>query len=157
MILGNSSPLYPIWALILVILSLIIVPRKDYQYLLPHGLLIGIVSGIFLIVTVNLIKAWNYVDVFPYSFLGISIFIIAAWSASTIIFLWALPEDLPVWTHYVYIALYAIIGVVIDSTFHNLGLRPYADWYKSWMWFIVVYIIFWINYKIYIIRRHFNR
>lgn len=127
MVLAGSSPIYPIWALIMVALSLVLVPRKDYSYLLPHGFLGAAITGFVLILQINYIKGWLTVDAFPFSFLGASVFIIAAWGAAKIIFLWALPEDLDRWTHYLYIALYAMAGVIIGSVFHNLGLRPHAS------------------------------
>lgn len=101
----------------------------------------------------HLLKAWKYVNAFPFTILDIPVFILIAWGATIIIFLWALPENSPIWTHHLYIALYAVTGVFIDQIFHNLGLRPFAPWYKSWMWFFPVYLVFWTNYKIYILRK----
>ena len=158
MLLENSSPLYPLWAIAFVVISLILVPRKEYQYLLPHGFLGVIIVGLFLFLSVHLFKAWSYKDSFPYSILEIPIFILAAWGVSIIIFLWSIPEDSPVWTHYLYIAVWSIVGIFFDQLFHNLKLRPYAPWYRSWMWFFPVFVIFWVNYKIYIMRKkkHYN-
>jgi len=42
-----------------------------------------------------------------------------------------LSADLPTWVHYGYSGLFAILGAVVDQTFHNLGLRPYAPWCRS--------------------------
>lgn len=96
-------------------------------------------------------------DGLPYSVLGIPVFIFIAWFAAIIIFLWALPKAEPIWVHYLYIGLYSFIGVIIDATLHNLELRPYANWYRAWMWFFVLYLVFWINYKIYLLRKqNFN-
>lgn len=152
MILGGSSPIYPLWAFIMVALSIILVSRKDYKYLLPHGILGTLIIAVILIVSTNLVKAWKYVEIEPFSIFGISIFIFVAWGATIIIFLWALPSDLPDWANYFYIALFSIIAVILDMIFHNLGLRLYASWYKSWMWFFVTYGVFWINYKVFMIR-----
>lgn len=152
MILGNSSPIYPLWAFIMVAISIILVPRKDYKYLLPHGILGTLIIAVILTVSINSIKAWKYVEIEPFSIFGISIFIFVAWGATIIIFLWTLPLDLPDWVNYLYIALFAISGVILDMTFHNLGLRLYASWYRSWMWFFVIYGVFWINYKTFMIR-----
>ena len=151
-ILASSSPVYPIWALIMAVLSLVLVPRKDYQYLLPHGILGGAITGFFLILQTNYIKGWITLDAFPFTFLNVSVFIIVAWGFTKIIFLWSLPKDIDRWTHYLYIALYAMVGVVIGSVFHNLGLRPHAPWYSGWMWFFPLYFFFWIDYKIYLLR-----
>ncbi len=156
LIFDNSSPIYPLWAFLMVALSLILVPRKDYQYLLPHGILGVFITGILLAITINIIKAWKYVEIFPFSFWGISIFILLAWGAALILFFWGIPKDLPAWTHYIYISLFAFIGIIIDNTFHNLGLRPYSTWYQSWMWFPVLFFNFWINYKLWQFRQKYH-
>ncbi|MHB1127542.1 MAG: hypothetical protein ACYC2T_11425 [Bacillota bacterium] len=152
MILGSSSPIYPIWAIMMVTLSLILVPRKDYHVLLPHGILGALITSIFLLLGSQVIKAWKYVDFLPFSVFGIPIFILIAWGATIILFLWAVPGDLPGQTHHLYIGLFSMLGVVLDTLFHNLGLRTFASWYSSWMWFPVVYFNFWINYKIFKFR-----
>lgn len=152
MIIGNSSPIYPLWAFMMVATSMILVPRKNYKYLLPHGIFGTVIISVILAVTINLIKAWKYVDIEPFSIFGISVFILVAWGATIIIFLWALPLDLPSYVNWLYIALFSIMGVVLDSIFHNLGLRPYASWYRNWMWFFISYGIFWVNYKAFMFR-----
>lgn len=155
--LGNISPIYPLWAFMMVALSIILIPRKEYKYLLPHGIL-GILSiGIMLAVAINIIKAWKYAEIGSLSLLGIPLFILGAWGATIIIFLWAIPYNLPNWVNYLYIALFAIISVILDITFHNLGLRPFASWYRSWMWFFVTYGVFWINYKVYMMRLNYEK
>lgn len=156
MVLVGSSAIYPIWALIMVALSLVLVPRKDYRYLLPHGFLGAVITGFVLILQINFIKGWVTVDAFPFSFLGASVFIIAAWGAVKIIFLWALPEGLDRWTHYLYIALYAMAGMIIEYVFQNLGLRPHASWYSGWMWFFPLYLLFWIDYRNNMDKRKLN-
>ena len=152
-ILVESSPIYPLWAFIMLSLSLILVDRKSYKYLLAHGILGAIITGVILLIFMELINAWQYVEAEPYIILGIPVFIGVAWFATIIIFLWALPREESHWISYVYIALYAFSGAGIDNFFHNLGLRSYADWYGAWIWFFVLYFNFWINYKIYLFRK----
>jgi hypothetical protein len=60
-----------------------------------------------------LIKPWRYVEYGPFAVLGTPIFITIAWFAAIIIFLWALPKDEPTWIHYLYIGLYAYLGMVL--------------------------------------------
>ena len=151
-ILQNTSPIYPLWATFMLVLSLILVDRKSYQYLLPHGLLGAIITSLILLININIIKAWEYVEIEPYSVIGVTIFIFTAWIAAIIIFLWALPKRTPIWVHFLYIGLFSILGAALDNIFHNLGLRPYADWYSGWMWFFVLYLNFWIHYKVYLLR-----
>jgi hypothetical protein len=72
-----------------------------------------------------------------------------AWGFSLALFLWGLPEKHPIWTHYVYIAAFALTGTIIDAIFHSIGLRPYSLWFSAWMWFFPLFFIFWITYIIY--------
>lgn len=154
-ILG-SSPIYPLWATVMIVLSLTLIPRKEYKYLILHGLLGALINGVIILITIHFIKAWKYLDAFPFSVLGVPVFILTAWGATIIVFLWALPEESHIWIHHLHIALFSITGVVLDIIFHNLGLRPYASWYRGWMWFFVLYGLFWIHYKIYKIRKRFS-
>ncbi|MFW6281790.1 MAG: hypothetical protein ACOC1O_03220 [bacterium] len=153
--ISNLSLFYPIFMTFLLTLSLILVNRKKYQYLFFHGLLGAIISSLILIINIHLIKAWNYVETGGYSVLGVPIFILVAWIAAIILFLWGLPETKFKWVHYLYIGLFALIGAGIDNIFHDLGLRSYADWYRVWMWFFVLYLNFWISYKIYFLREKY--
>ena len=154
-ILKNSSIGYPTWAIFMLILSLVLVDRKKYQYLFLHGILGAFITSIILIFNINIIKSWRYVENGPFSILGVSVFIILAWFATKVLFLWGLPKNTPIWVHYFYIGLFAILGAGIDNIFHDMGLRPYADWYRAWMWFFVLYFNFWLSYKIYLLRKKY--
>ncbi|MCK8818076.1 hypothetical protein MWH28_11975 [Natroniella sulfidigena] len=154
-IIGDSSPVYPIWATIMMVLSLILVNKKDYQYLLPLGLLGAIIASLIAMISNHIINAWRYVEAEPFSILGIPIFIFIAWFAAIIIFLWALPKENQTWIHYLYISLFSLFGAAIDGLFHNLGIRSYANWYRGWIWFFPLYLIFWINYRIFLFRKKY--
>ena len=154
-ILRNSSPVYPLWAVFMLVLSLILVNKEEYKYLFPHGLLGGVTTSIILIIFIKIIKSWKYTSSNPYIVLGVPIFIVLAWFAAKIIFLWGLPKKTSKWVIYLYIGLFAILGAAIDYIFHNLGLRPYAKWYRAWMWFFVLFLNFWISYKIYLLRKKY--
>ncbi|MCW3490127.1 hypothetical protein [Dethiobacter alkaliphilus] len=156
-ILGNSSPIYILWGLGMLALSLILVSREKYRVLLPVTLLGTTVTAFILVIVIHLIQAWQYIEVEPFSVFDVPVFVLLAWLASFVIFLWALPEDLPVWTHYLYIALFSLAGKPIDTIFNSLGLRPYAPWYQAWMWTPVVFLLFWTNYKIYLFRNKLQK
>lgn len=148
-ILLDSSPIYPLWGITMLIVTVLIVPRKDIKYLLPYAFTGTLIISAVLIFSSKVIKAWTYLKTEPYSVLGTPIFVLLAWGAAMIIFLWTIPRYLPVWTHYFYIGIYGLGGVVLDIVFHQLGLRPFASWYRSWMWFFPVFLVFFILYKIY--------
>lgn len=147
--MGNSSPIYLVFALALGLLSLILIPRERYRAYLPVLLIGTLIHTILLYISINIIKAWQYADAEPFAVLGIPVFVLLAWGFSLALFLWGLPEKSPRWTHYVYIATFALTGTVIDATFHSIGLRPYSSWFSPWMWFFPLFFIFWITYFIY--------
>ena len=101
-ILRNSSPVYPLWAVFMLVLSLILVNKEEYKYLFPHGLLGGVTTSIILIIFIKIIKSWKYTSSNPYIVLGVPIFIVLAWFAAKIIFLWGLPKKTSKWVIYLY-------------------------------------------------------
>ncbi|MGI6036868.1 MAG: hypothetical protein ACOYD6_01430 [Limnochordia bacterium] len=154
MSLNNVAIFYPLWAFGLMVISLILVPRREYSILLPHGFIGSLLGFIVLYIGSNILGAWSYVKAEPFVFLGVPAFIIAAWGASAIIFLWALPFHAPQWVHYLYILLFALAGGAIDDLFHQMGLRVYSPNYRWWMWVPAVFFIFWSSYQVYLWRLH---
>ncbi len=148
----DISLVYPIFASILVILSLVLIPRDSYRAYLPVIFIATLFHAGLLYIVINILDAWEYVGDDPFAVFGIPIFILIAWGASLALFLWGLPEKLPRWTHYVYIGSFALAGTFIDATFHSIGIRPYSEWFSGWMWFFPLYFIFWITYLIYLKR-----
>jgi hypothetical protein len=151
--LENTSFIYPLFAFVLVLLSLALIPREHYRVYLPVIFIGTLIHALLLYISINLIEAWQYENADPFAVFGIPVFILIAWGAAFALFLWGLPEKLPRWTHYVYIASFAFSGTLIDSTFHSLGLRQYSSWFSAWMWFFPLYFIFWITYMIYLKRK----
>jgi len=147
------SLIYPMFSISLVIISLILIPRERYRVFFPIIIVSVLIHAVLLYVTINIIEAWQYVGDEPFAILGIPIFISISWGPSFALFLWGLPERLPRWTHYVYIAFFAVIGVVLDMLFESLGLRPDSAWYRPWMWFFPLYLLYWLTYTIYQKRR----
>ena len=129
--LVKPSLIYPLFATILVLLSLALIPREQYRVYLPVIFIGSLIHALLIFFAVNIIEAWQYAYDEPFAAFGIPIFILVAWGAALTLFLWGLPEKLPTWTHYVYIASFALAGTFIDNTFHSLGLRPYSPWFSA--------------------------
>ena len=153
----NTSSLYFIFALALVTLSVVLIPREDYRLFLPVLFIGTLVHAGLLYTSINIVGAWQYAQAEPLAVFGIPIFILIAWGAALALFLWGLPEGLPRWAHYVYIGSFALAGTIIDSTFHSVGLRLYSQWYSGWMWFFPLFFIFWLTYSIYMKRMGLER
>jgi hypothetical protein len=147
--MNSSSMIYPIFAITLVVLSLVLIPRERYRIFLPVIFLSTLIHAGLIYMAMNVAQAWQYLGDEPFSVFGIPIFILMAWGAAFALFLWGLPERLPRWAHYVYIASFALAGTIIDATFHALGLRSYSGWYSAWMWFFPLFLMFWLTYIIY--------
>ena len=150
----GSSLIYPAFALILVILSLILVPRERYRIVFPVIILGVFIHTALLYISINLLGAFRFVADEPFTIAGIPIFILISWVPTFALFLWGLPEKLPLWAHHLYIAAFAMIGVFIDMTFQALELQPTAAWYRSWMWFFPVYFLYWATYILYQKRKN---
>lgn len=152
--MGSSSLIYPVFSLILVLVSLVLVPRERYRYFFPVIILSMFIHTVLLYSFINVINAFRFIAAEPFAILGMPIFISISWVPSFALFLWGLPEKLPVWIHYVYIAAFAMIGVVVDMTFQSMGLQLASDWYRSWMWFFPIFLLYWVTYAAYQKRRN---
>jgi hypothetical protein len=146
------SLIYPAFAFTLLAVSFILVPRERYRIMLPIIILGLILHGAALFFFINVLAAFRFAAAEPFALLGIPVFISISWIPSFALFLWGLPEKLPRWTHYAYIAAFALIGVFIDMSFQSLGLQPASAWYRSWMWFFPLYPIYWVTYFTYLKR-----
>ena len=69
-ILQGSSPIYPLWGSFMLILSLILIDREKYQYLLFNGLLGAIITSIILQINIHLIQSWRYIEMEPFAVLS---------------------------------------------------------------------------------------
>lgn len=136
----------------MVVLSLVLIPRERYRVFMPVIFIATLFHSGLIYIAINIAEAWQYVAEEPFSVFGIPIFILIAWGASLALFLWGLPEKLPRWTHYVYIASFALAGTFIDAIFHSIGLRRYSEWFSGWMWFFPLFFIFWATYTLYLKR-----
>ena len=155
-VLEGSSLVYPLWGLFLVVISLWVVPRRDYRYLLPHGVLGGLWAAMVITVFDKVLGAFIYVQAFPYAVMNTPVFIVLAWGAVIIIFLWSLPQGGPPGLQGAYVSLFVIASIVPETMFHQLGVRPYAPWFASWMSVFHVSLIFVPNYLIFKWRYHLD-
>ena len=155
-VLEGSSPVYPLWGLMLAAISLYLVPRDHYRYLLLNGLIGAMVAGMVVVFFSEVLEAFSFVQAFPYSVAGFPLFVALGWGAVIIVFLWAIPEKASVWLHGGYIAAFTVAGIAPEAMFHQLGLRPYGTWFSSWMAVFHVGIIFLSNYCIYRLRKRFE-
>lgn len=146
------SVIYAAFAFILVLLSLALIPRERYRFIFPVVLVSTLLHSGLIFFLINVIEAYQYAGDEPLAIFGIPIFIVISWIPSFALFLWGLPENLPRWTHYVYIAAFALTGTLIDATFHSIGLRPYNVWFSGWMMFFPLFFIIWLSYIIHLKR-----
>jgi hypothetical protein len=130
-------------------LSVILIPRKSYRFLIPHGLLGAATAGLIILFADKIAQSWRYEQAWPFAVANVPLFILAAWGAVTVLFLWGLPKKGPTWTHYVYMILFAVAAVWIDGSLFQLNLRSYGTWYQTWMVAPAAFVQFWVNYLIY--------
>ncbi len=71
----NSSFLYPAFAFILVLVSLILIPRERYRIIFPVIIISVLIHAVFLYVAINVVRAFQFSNDEPFAILGIPIFI----------------------------------------------------------------------------------
>lgn len=147
--MGSSSLIYPAFAFTLVLASLVLIPRERYRLIFPVIIFSVFMHTILLYISINVVNAFRFIAAEPFAMLGIPIFVSISWVPSFALFLWGLPEKLPLWVHHVYMAAFALIGVFVDMMFQSLGLQLVSEWYRSWMFFFPIYLIYWLTYILY--------
>jgi len=155
--MGGSSLIYPAFTFILVLISLILIPRERYRIFFPVIIISVMIHAALMYFAINVVDAFHFIADEPFAILGIPIFISISWVPSFALFLWGLPEKMPHWAFHVYIAAFALIGVFIDMTFQSLGLQLASVWYRPWMWFFPVYLLYWATYILYQKRKQLEK
>lgn len=141
---------YPVFALLMFTLMLLLVPRKVIRRLLWFGMIWGAAVDLTLILIFSVwLKLYRYEQTFPFDFYGVPIWINLAWAAAVIMFLYFLPEGKLKVPFYLYLTAFSMCSVFIGEVFVKLGMIKEIFWDEllrfpvTFMWF---YGVAW-NYK----------
>jgi hypothetical protein len=128
---------YPVFLLIVFILTLIFIPREKYKEYFIYGFLTGALGDIIVVgLTQNVLGLiWfkNQGIFYVHKMIALSPL---CWSMVMMIFFYFLPERK--YFRYVYILTWAFYSLGYGYVVHNVGLFSFVDWFYP----LPAYIIF---------------
>jgi hypothetical protein len=135
---------YVVFAFIVLGLSFIFVPRKNYRSLFYEGMIFGTLFSWVIISLLTALKLFHYRIYGPFAFMNNPIWLNLAWAPAIIIFLYFKPPMrslLPFWG---YLLSFSFLSAAIDRVLHNMGLLEYLHWSPAYrfvfslLWFFAV-------------------
>jgi len=112
---------YPIYTIVLLIITYALVPRREIRYLFRYGIIFGAVTDAVLIILVSKILDWGaYINYGPFAFKGFPFFPLIAWTAYFILYLYLLPKTKP-WI-YIFPISAAFYSLLFSNVLQNLGI-----------------------------------
>jgi len=137
--------IYPIYTSILVLITVILVPRQEIKRLAMYGIFFGAVTDIFFIKFIGLIGMGEYLNFKYFGAFGIPFFPPIAWTAYFITFLYLLPRKKP-WI-YLFPAIASCYSTYFSNILQSLGILKwnygnpilpfiliYAPWHIGVTW-----------------------
>lgn len=120
---------YPIFALLMLSLMLLLVPRHVVKKLLWISMVWGTgVDLLLILVFATWLKLYRYVHTVPFDFYGVPIWISLAWSVAVVLFLHFLPESKSKIPFYLYLCSFSLLSVFIGESFVQLGMIKEFFW-----------------------------
>lgn len=144
----SNSLYYPALALIMLLFVLVFVPRKEIKRLFWFSVLWGTGLDLTIILIVKALNLFHYINSAPFEFYGSPIFINLSWAPAVILFFYFLPTSKIKYIIYIYISMYAMLGVFIGAFLKRAGLLIETHWYEL-LRFPLVYLCFYACYKHY--------
>jgi hypothetical protein len=119
----------PLFAMTMVALVVLFVPRENFGKLFWLGLIWGFLANIFFVLIFSKwfgLFEWRHV--YPFRFLNQSVWVSFAWILTIIFFLNHLPEG-KIWYRYpVYLLAFSVASAALDKVFYQIGLLHYFHW-----------------------------
>ena len=127
---------YPIYTIVIFILTYSIVPRHEIRYLIRYGIVFGAVTdALMIILFTKILGLGGYINFGSFAFKGIPIFPLIAWAMYYVLYLYLLPRDKP-WL-YIFPIAAAFFSVLFSNVLQNLGIFKW-----NWGTIIVPSIIY---------------
>jgi hypothetical protein len=124
----DNSLAYSIFALLILALTLLLVPRSTIKILFWFSLLWGSSVDVLLILLFRYLQLYHYLKLNPYDFFGAPMWLPLAWSPAIIIFIYFLPPNKEWYYSFFYIAAFSAIGMAIGMFFTQVGLLQEIHW-----------------------------
>ncbi len=113
--------IYPLYTSVLVLLALVLVPKKDFRTLFHWGTLYGGILDVVIIFFITYLFGFGgYKNYGPFAFMGIPFFPPLAWTNYFILYLYLLPPTKP-W-NYLFTVTTAVYDVIFSNVLMNLGI-----------------------------------
>jgi hypothetical protein len=120
---------YPIFALLILSLTLLFVPRQEIKKLFWFSLLWGSTADIVLILLFRCLHLYQYLKLSPYDFFGAPMWLPLAWSPAVILYIYFFPARKEWYYIIFYITAFAVIGTAIGMFFTQIGLLKEIHWH----------------------------
>ncbi len=133
---------YPSFALIMLLLLVFFMDRREIKETLWFGLLWGPVVTFTIFNSLGVIfHLYRYLHAAPFIFWGYPFWTGLAWASAVMLFIHFWPNR-PEWYYsLIYIASFAMLSAAIDEVFQKLNLLQYIHW--NWFFrFIISFIWF---------------
>jgi hypothetical protein len=124
----DNSFAYPIFALLILTLTLLFVPRPTIKQLFWFSLLWGSTVDVLLILLFRYLNLYHYLKLSPYDFFGAPMWLPLAWSPAIIIFIYFFPSRKEWYYSFFYLAAFSAIGLAIGMFFTQIGLLQEIHW-----------------------------
>jgi len=140
----------PLFASTMLGLVVLFVPRKRFAELFWLGLVWGFFANIiFVLVFSELLGLFKWQHVYPFRFLGQSIWTIFSWILTQIFYLNFIPEGDKWYRFPAYLLGFSVASAALDKVFYQLGLLNYIHW-NPFFRFLVALVWFYgayLHYK----------
>ncbi|HEX3047445.1 MAG TPA: hypothetical protein VHY08_22020 [Bacillota bacterium] len=144
----SNSLYYPAFAATMLFFVLVFIPRKEIQKIFWFSLLWGTGLDLILVLLFKALNLYHYIKADPFDFYGSPVFINLAWAAAVMLFIHFLPARKEKYVFPLYLAMYALLGVLIGVFFAKADLIVETHW-NELLRFPVVYLSFYAGYKHY--------
>jgi hypothetical protein len=135
---------YIVFALLMYITMVILVPREKIRKLFWFSLLWGPTVDISLVWIFSALHLYKYQYLKPFDFLGAPIWNALAWIPAIVLFLYFLPDRKERYVIWLYIATFSMVGVFVGAYYTEFGLVQdihfhYVLRFPVWyLWFLAV-------------------
>lgn len=113
---------YIIFAVLMFLMMVVLVPRKRIKQLFWFSLLWGPTVDVVLVLIFSAVQLYQYQYLKPFEFLGAPIWNALAWTPAIILFIHFLPERKERYVIPVYIGTFSMIGVFVGAYYSEFGL-----------------------------------
>jgi len=142
--------IYPLYTGALVLLTIILVPRREIRALFFWGMLYGGFIDFILIIMVGLLGVGGYLNYGPFSLSGMPFFPLLAWAFYFILYLYILPPKKPY--NYIFTILAAGYSTIFSNVLMNVGI---FQWNNSKVIIPSLLYLFWNSLVTWSFQKYF--